>query len=521
MWLAAACGSRLQAAPPEPSARPAQAQSATGPDLDAQVRTINSLRERGEYAKAIEAAKSLLAATEKSVSPDDPKRLVAKRALATAYLETGDRDKAGPLLRDVLAALERVEPRDNAAIASVIGDLAQTVRDDVEAESLARRALELAEEAFGPEHAETGLALNNLGAYLRGRGRLEEAERLMRKALRVRERTVGTDSPLTAQSLCTLGAIAADRGDLTLGESLVRSSLDRRRAVLPRGHSDVAESCLELAHILLVSRDRADEATQFASEAVGINRSVFGPAHRQTLLALHTKADALAAQGRRAESERLHEELIATLESLPASESDGLADALGEYGRHMVDAGKPERGVELCRRAIAIREKAHGPDDAGSLPVRQVLADALYASVRTEDAVREGRAIVAALERAGDDRAAEADVARYALARYLLAVGETEEARSLLRRSIKAFEKSYGPGGRQTLQAIYYLALTYFLLDDTAEAEQLVNDAIKRFAAAADIRSAEVARDLVALRAKIYRSTGRIREAEADEAALK
>jgi len=150
-----------------------------------------------------------------------------------------------------------------AALSYAVGDLAQAVESDEEAESLYRKAVTLAEQATGTEHSATGHALNNLGWFLYSQNPPREAEPLMRRPLHIRERTNGLADPLTAQSLCTLGVIAGELGDITVAESRVRRSLDIRRIVLPKGHPDVAESCSRLAQILLwQGKERAHEALE-------------------------------------------------------------------------------------------------------------------------------------------------------------------------------------------------------------------------------------------------------------------
>lgn len=487
------------------------------------LRSIATLRERGEYSKAIATAKSALMLAEKTFARDAPQTTTAKQALGSAYLEVGDRAAAEPLLRDALASLERAQPQDMRAVCNVVGDLAQAVANEAEAESLYRRALAIAEEAYGPEHPATAMALNNIGVFYREQSRPEEAEPPMRRALRIRERTDGSGSPLAAQSLCSLGMIAADRGEMSIAESLVRGSLERRRAALANGHPDLAESSSQLARLVLVlgGRDKAHEALALASESLESYKAAFGPSHPWTLLVMHTKGDALFALGRHTESEQVHRDLIATLEALPEQQTDALAESLREFGQHLVEAGRARQAIELCRRAIALRRQLHGQDDSHVIAMRGVLAEALYADAKSDHAVSEGRAILAWMQENPETKQLDAAAGRHALAKYLLAVGEMEEARGLLREAVVMFEQATGQGSRQTLNAIHLLAITYLVTDELGEAERLLDDGLKRFAAADDGRSGDVAADLIGLLAKIYRSTGRIEKAEKAEAAVR
>jgi len=488
----------------------------------AMTRQVRELCERGDYTKAIEAGKAAVSTSEKTLGAEDPWTGAAKRALAVAYLEVDDKIAASPLLRDAITILERADPPDVTALAYAMGDLAQTVASPKEAESLYRKALALAEEAVGPEHSATGHALNNLGWFLYVQDRAQEAEPLMRRAIHVRERTKGLADPLTAQSLCSLGAIMGALGDITIAESLVRRSLELRRTMLPRSHPDVAESCSRLAQVLLSQgKERAREATTLATEAFDVYRRSFGPNASRTLVTMHLKADSLALVGRQAESDRLHQELLAKLESVPASNLALLADALGDYGDHMLEAGKPDKAVDLYRRAIALQRKVRGDDDGLVVGLRHRLAEALYANVKIDDAVKEGREVLAALERTKGEPQSNTGVALYSLAKYQLAAGEMEEARALLRRSLAVLEKTTGRGSRETLQTIHLLTVSSIAMNEREEAERLIEDAFARFTAQDDVRTGSITGDLIGLRAGILRATGRIKEAEEAEAVYK
>lgn len=491
-------------------------------DARSAVQRMEELTARGQFDRAIESGRTAARLAERTLGPEDPRTIAVKQSLAAVYLEVEDKAAAAPLLRESIAVLERQRPTDPLALSQAVGDLAQTVEDAREAEPLYRRALALAEEFSGPHHVGTAHALNNLAVFLHLQRRNEEAEPLMRRALRIRERTRGLADPLTAQSLCTLGSIAMGLGETSVAESLMRRSLELRRSSLPDGHPDIAESCALLAQAVLVSGpQRADEAARLAGEAFDIDRTTFGPDRFRALKSMHVKADAIAAQGRKDESNRMHEELIAKLERLSPPQTDAVADAVADYGWHMLLSGKFAQAATLTRRALLIRQKAHGPDDEKAIDMRRQLAEALYGEVRAHEAVAEGRAILASLEKKGGDPDRAHGTAMASLAKYLLATNGMDEARSLLRKSITILEKTVGRGSQEVLRPIYLLALTHVVMDELDQAERLLDDGLRRFAAERDIRTGDAAVDLIRLRGVICRKTGRIKEAEAAEAAVK
>ena len=111
--------------------------------------------------------------------------------------------------------------------------------DAVRAEAHGRRALAIATASLGEDHRDTARSYNNLGAALRGQGRLPEAESLQRRALEISLRTAGENDRATASYYHNLGSLAADRGRAAEAESLigaVRSSrLQAKPIHRPRG----------------------------------------------------------------------------------------------------------------------------------------------------------------------------------------------------------------------------------------------------------------------------------------------
>ena len=74
-----------------------------------------------------------------------------------------------------------------------------------------RRALEIDETSFGPDHPNVAIRLNNLAALLQATNRLAEAEPLLRRALAIFETSLGSDHPSTRIVASKLAALSAER----------------------------------------------------------------------------------------------------------------------------------------------------------------------------------------------------------------------------------------------------------------------------------------------------------------------
>ena len=60
-----------------------------------------------------------------------------------------------------------------------------------------RRALQIDEDSFGPNHPDVAIDLNNLALLLQDTNRLADAEPLMRRSLEIVETSLGADHPNT------------------------------------------------------------------------------------------------------------------------------------------------------------------------------------------------------------------------------------------------------------------------------------------------------------------------------------
>ena len=91
-----------------------------------------------------------------------------------------------------------------------------------EAEPLYRRSLAIKEKAFGPEHPDVALSLNNLALLYDAQGNYAEAELLYRRALTINEKTLGPEHPDVATNLNNLAWLYHNQGDYAEAEALYR-----------------------------------------------------------------------------------------------------------------------------------------------------------------------------------------------------------------------------------------------------------------------------------------------------------
>jgi tetratricopeptide (TPR) repeat protein len=69
-----------------------------------------------------------------------------------------------------------------------------------EVEQWMRRALEIDERSFGPDHPDVAIRLGNLGSLLREKGKPDEGKKLIERALSIFEKSFDADHPLVVET---------------------------------------------------------------------------------------------------------------------------------------------------------------------------------------------------------------------------------------------------------------------------------------------------------------------------------
>lgn len=257
-------------------------------------------------------------------------------------------DYAGSIrqLEKARALAERIDPRqpDYRTLAN-LGGVYRDMGDCERAQPLLRRAADLAERKFGPNHPHVaGLSLN-LGLCLSDLGRYEEASRSLESALAIREKLLGPDHPDVAGALVGIGGNWIGRGDPARAHAVLERALaiyETREPRTPEGWA--------MAHHKLGDADRAlrryEEALEHERQAIRLMEEVLGP------------------------------------------ESDYLLDPLESVGGIYLDQGRPALAIPPLERAVKIYD--HQPPTLArwSSRARFALAQALWDADRDRERAR-------------------------------------------------------------------------------------------------------------------------------------
>ncbi|WP_437841988.1 tetratricopeptide repeat protein [Sorangium sp. So ce1153] len=364
-----------------------------------------------------------------------------------------------------------------------------------EALPLARRALELREQALGPEHPDVAQSLNSLAGLLQAKGDYAAAEPLYHRALAIREKALGAEHPDVAQSLNDLAALFYAKGDYAAAEPLFRRALTIWEKALGPEHPDVAASLSNLAELLEAKGDYA-AAEPLCRRALAIWEKALGPEHPNVAISLDNLAGLLEAKGDYAAAEPLYRRSLAIREKALGPEHPHVAASLNNLAGLLEAKGDYAAAEPLYRRSLAIWEKVLGPDHpevARSLGNLAGLLNKKGDYAAAEPLYRRSLAIV---EKAlGPDHP---EVARSLnnLAGLLNDKGDYAAAEPLYRRALAIREKALGPEHPDVAASLNNLAVLLSEKGDYAAAEPLYRRYLAIWEKALGPDHPEVARSL-------------------------
>ena len=141
----------------------------------------------------------VLAIAAHSQGQDDLTQLFAE---VTRLHVQGKPAEAVPIAERAVAVARERHGEEHAEFGSALGWLAIIYQGQgrfAEAEPLHKRSLAIREKAWGPNHPNVGAALHNLAMLYREQGRYADAEPLMRRGLAIAEKERAPSIPMSAQ----------------------------------------------------------------------------------------------------------------------------------------------------------------------------------------------------------------------------------------------------------------------------------------------------------------------------------
>lgn len=277
--------------------------------------------------------------------------------LGDYYSRTGHRAAAYALWDSAWAANSLHLPAEHIEYQGNLDRMASVYRAQgryLDAEALAKQALELRKKTRGEGHPEVAYMYENLGRTYHATGKYHEAEECYRAALQIREQAIERSNPLIAESYRQFGKLYFDDGRYALADRQFRRAMELMTDALGEQHSWVA-SCMRDLSTMYTTWGRPEESVEILKDALAIQRRFLGAAHPAIASTLEEIARTELLLGHGAE---------ANLAINQAAEIDRASVAAG---------GIPQRSIRTTQARVFLATGS--PGAAESLLTRSTTAD--------------------------------------------------------------------------------------------------------------------------------------------------
>lgn len=283
---------------------------------------------------------------------------------------------------------------------------------------------------FGPEHAMTLLAMNNLAVSYYAIGRRTEALQIREKVLAINRKVLGLEHP---NALSAMGNLASS----------------------------------------YVSSGRRDEALKMFEEVLALRRKVLGSEHPDTLDSMARVAGSYADVGRRAEALNLHEEVLALRRKMLGPEHPHKISAMAWVASSYFDVGRKEEALKMREEVLALERKVFGPEHPNTLKAMNELAISYGDAARLAEALKLEEQVLALRRKVLGPEHPDTLKAMNELAIFYEDADRKDEALKLREEVVALSRKVLGPDHPDTLKAMSYLAGSHRAKGEVAKAEAL------------------------------------------------
>lgn len=398
-----------------------------------------------------------------------------------ALYQAGKYREALPLQQRAVQLYEQaLGPEHPETIVSLnnLAEMHRTLGEYAQALPLYLRALEAREKTLGAEHPDTATSLSNLAGLYRAQGEYLKALPLYERALRIRERAFGPDHPLTGISLNNLASLYQSLGDYQQALPLYQRAVEIRERALGPEHPDTAVALNNLAGAY-ESLGRYNEALPLYRRAWENLKKSLGPEHPTTIVSLNNLALLYQTLGRYQEALPLQRRAVAASEAIYGPGHPETAASLNNLAELLLALDSYQEALTMHRRALEIRERALGPEHPDTTASLLNLAGALQAMGAYRQALPLYRQALQSREKTLGPEHPGTGLCLNNLAVLLREMGAYEEALPLAQRALEIRRKTLGTSHPETATSLNNLAELYDSMGLYDQALPLYQEAVK------------------------------------------
>ncbi|MBF0294053.1 MAG: tetratricopeptide repeat protein, partial [Magnetococcales bacterium] len=348
--------------------------------LAARIEAAELLRRDARFNEARKELEEVIALAAKEPAARQT-LLEAKGAMAQVFEDSGEYDKAEPLLNEVLEGEKALLGAEHPNLLATRSRLAGVYRRQGrlhDAETLYAALLDEYRRLLGSEHQASINVMNNLGLVFENEGLYDQAEPLLRAALKSSQKLVGEENPETLAMLNNLALLHESQGNFDKAEPLYRSAITIAGKRMGEKHPDAVAFVNNLAYLQMLQHNYKEAAPLF-EKVMGQWTETYGEAHQKTLKAMNNLARVRHKLGEKEVAEKLFKKTLALRKSVLGERHMDVLRTMRDLGALYVETGRPRDAEELLRKALELDEQVLGPQHPYTFETMDSLADALEA----------------------------------------------------------------------------------------------------------------------------------------------
>ncbi|MGE0352099.1 MAG: tetratricopeptide repeat protein [Gemmatimonadales bacterium] len=400
-------------------------------------------------------------------------------------------------------------PALHAEMLGVLGEMHRRLGLYSQADSLLRRAVQVAAAVDGGEGPLSAGQLASRGETLSQAGQYSAAESLLTRALEIQRRKVPGDRAAIATTMNELAGALWPLGRSAEAESLYREALAIDRSLYGEDNLEVATDLNDLAVML----DDAAEAESLFRASFAIRSRRLPATHPDVLTSMANLTESLRLQGKMPEAESLGAAVLRIRRSVLPPDHPYIGFSLDQLALIHEEAGRLAEAESLHVQALALRRRVLGPDHEQTLGSLNNLAVVRYRLGDYAGAARSFGELSDAFRRTLGAQHRSYNTALHNEGVALLQLGRYPEAERALREAMRLRVGTQGDSTFDVAASRRYLGDLYARTGRSREAEPLLRRAVSDYRRLLDPGGPRLAEPLVALGAML-RESGRAAEAE-------
>jgi len=332
---------------------------------------------RGDWVTAEKLYKRALGIYEEVVGPDHTRLAGIMGDLAIGLGNLGRYDESDAMCREVIDRW----PGELSVAGSLYRQLSGNARDrgdPATAEAMARKALDIKVELYGPDNPWSAGAAMDLAYRMYDCGDLVGCEAVAREALGRLRAAYGEKHTQTAWTLRLLAGIHVIRGDFARAEAEAREVLEILRDIYDGDHIAVANTLGWFAWILR-GTGRASDGIEYSQEALAMARRVLDDGDPRLAGYLAGLANGYAALDDFAAAELLRQEALEIERHAFGAQNIRVAEHLRVLGNYQRARGDLDVAEESYSECLEIEREIYGEGNPARLYSAGRLATIRYA----------------------------------------------------------------------------------------------------------------------------------------------